>query len=174
MLATASASNPSVRRASDCSADVATMRVPLELARFAEARDGALALEFAFIAPMLMILLAGVIDVGAAINRQMQLTSAVQSGVQMAIAQPPTADTLGTIAAAVRLSAPDTSNESQAVRVEMFCETAGGGAASCADATPGGATYIEIRLTETWEPTLSYPLHGQSLPLEASLTLRVR
>lgn len=144
------------------------------LKRFAEARDGALALEFALMAPMLMILLAGVIDVGAAINRQMQLTSAVQSGVQLAIAQPPTAETLGTIAAAVRVSAPEDPTESQDVVVEMFCELASGAAASCAEPAPGQATYVTIRLSETWQPAISYPLLQHAVPLEANLTLRVR
>ena len=144
------------------------------LTRFAEAREGALALEFALMAPMLMILLAGIIDVGAAINRQMQLTSAVQSGVQLAIAQPPTAETLDTIATAVRLSAPEDPTDSQDVAVEMFCELASGAQASCADAAPGQATFVAIRLTETWQPALSYPILQHAAPLEASLTLRVR
>ena len=144
------------------------------LVPFAEARDGALALEFALMAPMLMVLLAGVIDVGAAINRQMELTSAVQSGAQLAIARAPTAETLGEITAAVRLAAPPDANESQEILVDMFCEAADGVSASCSEPAPGLATYVDIRLSETWQPALSYPLHGQSLPLEASLTLRVR
>jgi hypothetical protein len=104
----------------------------------------------------------------------MQLTSAVQSGVQLAIAQPPTADTLGTIAAAVRVSAPEDPTESQDVVVEMFCEQASGATASCANPVPGQATYVMIRLTETWQPAISYPLLQHAVPLAASLTLRVR
>jgi Flp pilus assembly protein TadG len=144
------------------------------LGRFAGARDGAMALEFALMAPLLMILLAGIIDVGAAINRQVQLTSAVQSGAQLAIARTPTAETLGDIEAAIRLSAPENANDSQSIIVQMFCESAAGVAASCSEPQPGLATYVAISLSETWAPTLSYPLHQRSLPLEASLTLRVR
>ena len=49
-----------------------------------------------------------------------------------------------------------------------------GNTARCADADPAQATYVAIRLTETWHPALALPLLPRTLPLQAGLTLSFR
>lgn len=151
------------------------MRSERRLQRLATDRDGAMALEFALMAPLLMLLFATLIDVGGAVNRQMQLVGAVRAGVQLAVARPPTAETLHEIRAAVRATDAEPEDDDMALEVELFCEEPDGGRVACDVGTGSAhATYVSIRLAEAWAPTLTYPLLRQAIPLSASQTVRVR
>ena len=134
-----------------------------------------MALEFALIAPLLLLLAVAVIDFGGAVNRQMQLVAAVRAGVQLALARPPGAETLPEIRSVVQLSAGDQSEGTQELVVDFFCEQADGASVACGS---GGdqaqATFVSIGVTEAWSPTLTYPLLRQAVPLAAGQTVRVR
>ncbi len=133
-----------------------------------------MAVEFALIAPFLLLLVVAVIDFGAAANRQMQLVGAVRAGAQLAVARPLSADSLGAIRTAVEGLAPADREDSRAVEVELFCEDAGGARITCGSDPEGEAAYVSIRLAEAWAPTLSYPLLRQTMALNASQTVRIR
>ena len=151
------------------------MRIACRLGRLAADRDGAMALEFALMAPLLMLVFATLIDLGSAVNRQMQLVGAVRTGVQLAVARPPTAETLHEVRTAVRATGAAPEDDRQTLEVELFCETPAGDRVGCdpGAATPH-ATYVSVRLAEAWAPTLTYPLLRQAIPLGASQTVRVR
>jgi Flp pilus assembly protein TadG len=133
-----------------------------------------MAVEFALFLPILLLLLAAVVDFGAAVNRQMELSSAVRAGAQLAVAQPPSAETLDEIAAMIRRMAPENPGQQQEVTVELFCERADGDRVACDSGAPGRATYVAIRLSDVWAPTFSYPLLQRTMALAASHTVRVR
>jgi len=142
------------------------------ITRFAPSRRG-LALDLALVAPLLVLaLVSGFVE--DAMSRQAQLANAIRSGVQAAVTGSPTAETLNDIAAAIRAAAPQSPTGSQNLSVEMRCEKPGGETARCADAVPGQAVYVAIRLTETWRPALPLPLLPRTLPLQAGLTLSFR
>lgn len=145
------------------------------LRQFGRARDGSMALEFALIAPLLLLLAVAVIDFGGAVNRQVQLVGAVRAGIQLAVARPPSAETLPEIRSVVQSTAGERSNGAQELVVDLFCEQADGASVACGS---GGdqaqATFVSIRVTEIWSPTLTYPLLRQAVPLAAGQTVRVR
>jgi Flp pilus assembly protein TadG len=145
------------------------------LRRFGGARDGSMALEFALMAPVLLLLAVAVIDFGGAVNRQMQLVGAVRAGVQLAVARPPSAGTLSEIRSVVQLAAGERSEGTQELVVDLFCEQADGAPIACGSgADQALATFVSIRVTEAWSPTLTYPLLRQAVPLAAGQTVRVR
>ena len=149
------------------------MSLLAELARFAPMRGRGLALDLVLVAPLLaMALVGGFVE--DAMSRQALLANAIRSGVQSVVTGPPTAETLGDITAAIRAAAPQSPTGSQDLSVEMFCELPSGATARCTDATPGAATHVAIRLTETWHPSLPLPLLPKTLPLQAGLTLSFR
>jgi Flp pilus assembly protein TadG len=150
------------------------MSIQTLLRRFKVASEGSMAVEFALLLPILLILLAAVVDFGAAVNRQMALSAAVRAGAQLAVAQPPTAETLHAVAAAIRQTAPEDPDEQQEVTVELFCERSDGEPVACDAGLPGQATYVTMRLSEVWAPTFSYPLHQRTMALAARQTVRVR
>ena len=56
---------------------------------FARQRDGSLAVEFAFAASFMALLMMGVMDFGLAYSRQMTMHNAVRAGTQFALARRP-------------------------------------------------------------------------------------
>lgn len=142
--------------------------------RFARATEGAVAVEFVLMAPILMVMLVGLIDFGAAVSRQMQMSSAVHTGAQLAVARPPGSGDLDGIRAATRLAAPDDRGGTQNIDVTLFCEELDGTVVAC-DAAPvvGRATYVRVRLTEFWRFTFPYPGFGDGITLSADQTVRV-
>lgn len=143
--------------------------------RLATAEDGSMALEFALLAPVLLLLAVAIIDIASAANRQIQLVGAVRAGVQLAVDRPPTPATLHEIASIVRGTGPEAhDDDAQAVVVEMFCEGADGARLACGVDPAGEATYVSIAFTESWAPTLTYSLVRQAVPLAARQIIRVR
>ncbi|MEZ5865255.1 MAG: TadE/TadG family type IV pilus assembly protein [Geminicoccaceae bacterium] len=147
---------------------------PLPCRRFTRATEGAVAIEFVLMAPILMVMLVGLIDFGAAVSRQMQMSSAVHAGAQLAVARPPGSGDLEGIREATRLAASDDRSGTQSVDVSLFCEALDGTVVDC-DATPtvGRATYVRVRLTEFWRFTFPYPGFGDGITLSADQTVRV-
>lgn len=141
----------------------------------AAAEDGSMALEFALVAPVLLLLAGAIIDIASAANRQIQLVGAVRAGAQLAVARPPTPATLHEIETAVRGIAPEVrGDDTQAVVVELFCEASDGAWTACGVNPAGEATYVSIAFTESWAPTLTYSLLRQAVPLAARQIIRVR
>lgn len=142
--------------------------------RFVCATEGAVAVEFVLMAPILMVMLVGLIDFGAAVSRQMQMSSAVHAGAQLAVARPPDSGDLEGIQAATRLAAPADRSGTQSVDVTRFCEELDGMVVAC-EAAPvaGRATYVRVRLTEFWRFTFPYPGFGDGITLSADQTVRV-
>jgi Flp pilus assembly protein TadG len=76
------------------------------LSRGRTGRDrGAVAVEFALVVPVLLLIVFGIIDFGRAINAQIVLTGAAREGVRLAALGYPSADVQARVAAA----APDLS-----------------------------------------------------------------
>jgi Flp pilus assembly protein TadG len=124
-------------------------------------RKGVSTLEFGLVAPVLILVLLGVFDLGNALQQSIRLESAARAGAQYAFAYP--GDEAG-IAAAVRANLTGWSNVvvQRPVRV---CKCADGTGVDCSTGTcDGGATlpitYISVTVTR--------PFVGIS-PLTASI-----
>lgn len=70
-----------------------------------DSRSGVAAVEFAIIAPVLIILLAGATNVGLAVDHSIQLANAARAGAQYATVQQN--DMAGAQAAALRMMPPE-------------------------------------------------------------------
>jgi Flp pilus assembly protein TadG len=70
-------------------------------------RSGVAAAEFALIAPVMLILLLGVYDIGNAIQQRLQLEQAVRAGAQYALSWP---DQISGIKAAITAALPSSWN----------------------------------------------------------------
>jgi Flp pilus assembly protein TadG len=150
------------------------MRRLRTLRSFRGSEEGSMALEFALMAPILVLLAVAIVDVSGAANRQMQLVGAVRAGAQLAVVRPPAPATLHEIEAAVRGTAPEADGDSRVVVVELFCERADGARVTCGTEAAGEAAYVSIDVTESWSPTFSHALVGRPVPLAARQIVRVR
>ena len=130
-------------------------------------RTGVSSLEFALIMPVFITILIGVADWGLAMDRRLQLQTAVRAGAQHAMRAP--SDTNGT-AAAVRAAAPDLGDRVTVGSTGLFCEC-GSTAVACTGTCTSGMQRF-VRVTATLPYTPFSPVGPTSVA--ANVTLRIQ
>ena len=148
--------------------------------------DGIAAVEFGLMAPMLLILLTGVGEIGIAAYQRMQVQAAVEAGALYAVKHPPasTSDTTGLNAIGVAVTSGTASTgitASPAPTSFCGCPAAAGVVSQGTDCTtvcsldskaPGKYVLVNAAITHTTLlPYLSLPLPAT---LTASSTVRVK
>lgn len=133
-------------------------------------RAGNVAVEFALVCPVVLMLLAGIVDYGLAINSKMNLSSAVRAGLQHAMQ-----DGVGLVQVEQSvLSALNGNTEDAAVTTTQICECPDGSAVDCFDTCPSGRrrTFIRIEASRPHATLMSWP--GIESPTQLEVTARVR
>jgi Flp pilus assembly protein TadG len=151
-------------------------RVLQRMIAWLDADEGASAVEFGIIAPVLAAVLVPLIDLGLGFYQQMQVEDAAQAGAQYAMAHGwntsaiQSAVTSATALAAVSASpAPARS-----------CGCPSGTAVSvvdCGSACDDGRsarTYVTVSAQATYTTLIPYPTIGSSVVLTAQSTVRVQ
>lgn len=127
-------------------------------------RQGNAAVEFALIAPVLMVLIASLWDYGNLVNTSTKLRNAARAGVQYAMTH--ASDTSGiqdTVLGALNAAPGDVT-----IQTAQACECSGAGAdcsTACADGTPK-----EVFMTVAVTKSTSSILPSSDLVLPASVT----
>ncbi len=143
---------------------------------FVRCLRAAVAIELALLAPVLLLMLVGVIDFGGAIYERMQLTSAARAGVQFAIQSAANADdTAGILQAVQTAGSLDAANIT--ITTTQFCGCADGSAAACGDTCGGDApagTYVSVTVVEQFSTLFTYPGISNPITLQSEAVFRVR
>lgn len=128
----------------------------MTLARLLANQEGAMAVETALVAPILLVLSLGGVEAGSMVARQSELQSAAAEALNIVQAAPP--DTTGertAIKNVLRASTGITATNGVAVEEIWRCGTdtdfERSQAANCGSSAL--STYIEITLQETYTPT---------------------
>jgi Flp pilus assembly protein TadG len=139
------------------------------LDRAAKNIDGAAAIEFGIIVPVLTLMIVAVADIGLGVYYKMQVEDAAQAGAEYAIRN---GFDINAITNAV-LSATNASTISASPAPAQFCGCATGSginSTSCGTQCPGGtlaATYVTVSAQMTYYPIMAYP---PSVPSSYNLT----
>jgi len=148
--------------------------MPGLLSRLCRCREGVSAVEFGMIAPAMIVLLAGLVDLAGAMQQTIRLENAARAGAQYAMSFP--GDTAGIIAATA--AAVGGTGATVAV-VPAFCACPGGSTAtvSCEGTPCGGApagVYVGISITRPYAAIIG--IGGYVLPgtLSGTAVARVR
>jgi Flp pilus assembly protein TadG len=127
------------------SRDVGAVATAASRPRRRSAQDGAAAVEFALLAPLLMLLVLGVINFGIAFNVQETLTQAAREGVRGLALQTPSYNvTTATTNAAVGQTGLSVSYGSQ---------TSGGADVPNGTCTSAGAVNVYVKVTKSYSFT---------------------
>ncbi|GIX10925.1 TadE/TadG family type IV pilus assembly protein [Elioraea sp.] len=142
------------------------------LCRLFGCRRGVAAAEFAVIAPVMVLLLAGLVDLAGALQQTIRLESAARAGAQYAMSFP--SDTAGITAATT--SALGSADGTVSV-VPAYCACPGGGTGVVAcEGTPcngaPSAVYVEISVTRAYTAIIG--IGGFVLPSTLSGTAVAR
>ena len=138
----------------------------------ARCKRGAIAVEFALIAPVLAALALGLFEYFAATHQAMQLASAARAGAEYAMSYP--SDSAG-IEQAV-LGSGQLAAAGLSITVSQLCECPDGTSVSCT-ATCGGNlsnVYVQVALSQPAKSILTASGVMAGYTLNTSATLRVR
>lgn len=142
--------------------------------RGADGRDasGTTAVEFALIAPVLVLLTIGVVDLGMAIHAAMRLAESTRIGAQYALGDiDDTAGIQNAVLYATNLPPAEVTPTVSA----RFCECDSVGA-TCGTVCASGfdaSEYITVTAEMTFESILSYPWLDTPVILTQSTTIRI-
>lgn len=140
--------------------------------RLARAEDGVSVVEFAATAPILALMLVGLVDFGMVIDRKMELANAVRAGVQYAMVRKPVQEDLSQIKQAVKDAAPPDATATRSVDVALYCEQPDGSPTDC-DASVVRNSYVSIVLQEDYNMLLNYPGFSNPLSLREAVTIQM-
>ena len=118
---------------------------------------GIVTIEFALVAPLMLLLLAGVLDFGRSVRAAICVADAARAGAQYGSLSPANAgDTTG-IQNAAKNAAPDVTTLT--VTMVKSCACSGGSSVSCSGSCTGGKMLIYSKVTAqvTCQPIFSYP-----------------
>lgn len=109
-----------------------------------KARGNAL-VEFALVAPLLLVMLAGVLDYGMSLRTASSVAAAARAGAQYGSLNPDSAADTAGIQAAASSAAPDV--KALSVSSSRSCQCSGGGAVSCSGNCTGGKMLVYVTVT---------------------------
>lgn len=141
---------------------------PASLLRARRDGEGVSAVEFALVAPLLLVVLAGAIDVTRLIYYQHELTQALRSGVQYALPNPGKTDEARKVILASTSLGTDPALTVSTDQCGCSLTSANPGTwTSCASLTCGSAQreYQQVSATYAWTPIL-----GTVLPLPSPVS----
>lgn len=144
--------------------------------------DGTALIEFAIIAPVIFVIVLGVLDFGLLAFRQMEVQNAVQAGAEYAVQNGYSSTSIST---AVINASPTFAGEGLTVTVNEFCGCPSStgvtqistGTCSATSTCTGSAVvgnYVNVSASATYDTVVRYA-HFKlgSYPLTASATVRV-
>lgn len=121
----------------------------------------AIAIEFALVVPMAVVLLLGATEASRAISQTLALQSAARAGLNFGLIKPPIQGNLDPVVAAVRANLPadwNTSDVSAAsVSASVQCECEFTGAVACGGTCAAGErtqTFLKISVSKPYVPLL--------------------
>ena len=123
---------------------------------FAQRRRGSALVELALAAPLLLLLLAGVLDYGRALCKATAVSNAARIGAQYGSSSPSKAGDAAGIQAAAINSAPSFSGLT--VTSLQSCQCPGGSSVSCAGSCGAAKmmTYVQVTVTANSSAIFSY------------------
>ncbi len=137
---------------------------------------GSAAIEFAIVAPVLVLALIGTTDLGLGIHRKMQVENAAQAGVEYAVVYGFTASSISNAVT----SATSFSGISSSPAPVQFCgcaSTTGITNADCGSTCTGGVApgvYVTVSAQGTYRTILSYPIIPDSFTFASQSTARIQ
>lgn len=143
-------------------------------ATLASREEGNSIIETALVLPVLLLMLAGAVDIGRAFRASMILNDAAQTGAAYGVHNPTD------LAGMAHAANVDTSKLITVVPTATYgCECSDGthAIASCASEPPCSSSinsvyYVELDATATYTPILPWPGVRSTIPLSAKVRLR--
>jgi Flp pilus assembly protein TadG len=145
------------------------------MTRLFRTNDGNVAVEFAFVAPILATFLWAGYDYGQVIQEKIRLTNAAAAGVQYAVQSTANAQDASAIQAAVRTAAND-SVGAISVTASLACSCEDGSTIACSTGACASGLPIQqasVTLQENFAVSVPTPFFTAAVPLSVTASMRV-
>ena len=153
-----------------------TQRLAVAALRCLRRNEGVAAVEFAIIAPVLVVILAMIADLGLGFRYQMQVGHAARAGLQYALNNG--WNSASVIAAVTSATGLTGISASPAPFTSCGCATGSGiSAAACGSNCPTGGTagtYVTVNASYAYTPILPYPSLSSPMTLTAQAVARIQ
>jgi Flp pilus assembly protein TadG len=131
---------------------------------FRRAVDGAMAVEFAAIAPFLLIMLLGVIEGASAISQSLAVQASARAGTDFGLTKPPVQGDMQPIVNAVKAAMPaewvaNSSSSDPTINASLFCECEVTGAVACSNecgTNEQKQTYLKVDVAKIYTPLVNF------------------
>lgn len=127
--------------------------------------------EFALIAPILMVMILGLVDAGRAIGANVRLGSGVTAGLRYALSD----SYASTEIASAAMAGSRYADGEATVTVTRFCECPDGASVDCSGTCTAGfkRIFVQVDMTRTEATIFSYPIIGDAFTVSRTGSLQV-
>lgn len=127
--------------------------------------------EFALIAPVLLIMILGLVDAGRAIGANSRLGQGVTAGLRYALSDSYAVDEI----AAAAMSGSRYADGEATVNVTRFCECPDGSAIACSGTCAAGfkRIFVQVDMARTESTIFAYPVIGDQIAVSRTGSLQV-
>ena len=138
--------------------------------------SGSSLVEFALLAPVMLFMLIGMIEIGRFAYFSILAANAARAGAQYGAQNLTTARDNPGIVNAVMKDGQNLSNWSSGITAQPLCSTSGGTLQACAQGSappPNTVYYVKVQVTGTFSSLLHYPGIPSQLPVSGLAVMRV-
>lgn len=149
---------------------------------FAATEDGAIAVEFGLIFPLILVMLLGIVEASAAISANLQVQGAARTGAHFGLVKPPVQGDMAPIISATRAALPaDWVSESTAtaakVAASITCECELTGPVVCGTPCAAGEqslSYLKVDVSKVYTPLVALRYFSPTFEFKNSSQVRLK
>lgn len=151
-------------------------------ARFIAAKTGTIAVEFALVVPVVMILFLGIAEASAAISNQLTVQAAARAGAHFGFTKPPVAGNMQPVIDSVKAAMPSawlnaSDPDKATVAASMVCECELTGAIACGTPCAAGEkalTFLKIDVAKKYKPLVPVRHFSTNFTLRDTAMVRLQ
>jgi len=147
------------------------MSFALRISKLRRSEAGNAVVEFALIAPILMLMILGLVDAGRAIGANARLGNGVTAGLRYALSDSYATDDIASAA----MDGSRYADGEATVNVTRFCECPDGTSIACSGTCDAGfkRIFVQVDMARTESTIFSYPIIGDAFTVTRTGSLQV-
>lgn len=152
------------------------------LRQFAGSLHGTIAVEFAMMAPVVLVMALGIVEIAVATSNGLAVQSAARAGTHYGLTKPPLQGDMSQIIAAVKAAMPAswTANgaaDAPVITANLVCECEQTGPVACGAPCAkdeASLTYLKVDVSKTYTPIVTLRYFTPSFQFQNSSQVRLK
>ncbi len=149
---------------------------------FSKCSRGAIAVEFGFIAPVILVMLLGIVEVALALSNNLAVQSAARAGTHFGMIKPPVQGDMAPVTAAVKAALPSEwtsagAEDAAQINASLTCECQVSGPIACNAPCGQGEqmqTYLKVDVSKVYTPLVTLRYFAPSFQFKNSSQVRLK